>query len=89
MHSRTNKRKVKHKQRKSGLEVGEKDLDAQEDQQAESETQAKKMLKPTFKVRWAHKPCVSFNQRKKEGGKNKKIGGGQNKKTTLKKMTRL
>ena len=37
------------------------------DQQAESATQARKMLKPTLEVRWAHNPWVSFYQRKKGG----------------------
>ena len=37
------------------------------DQQAESATQARKMLKPTLKVRWAHNTWVSFYQRKKGG----------------------
>ena len=47
-----------------------------EREDGEAERQAKKTLKATFKVGWAHKPCASFYQRKKEkGGKKEKSEG--------------
>ena len=59
-----------------------------EREDGEAERQAKKTLKATFKVGWAHKPCASFYQRKKERGRKKEKSERPNYlKSNLKKKT--